>query len=167
MSNDKMSNDNILDKLKTILKCNICKDLFYLPITLECQDTICKMCLDKHLNKSKNKKMECPICFKPSFYPPVQNYKIWDIISKIFPEEIKSREEEYLKFENNKSDEAKIRDEIIKTNWRDLINKKIKNANRSNNNLNTTIQTFQLNDLQENNLHENLNLEGIIQQLIL
>jgi hypothetical protein len=110
-------------QIKNTLTCSFCKKLFHYPITLQCQDTFCKNCLK--IYKFKTKKSECPKCHKDSFYPPIQNIKLWDLIGKLFPEEIKLRDEEVSRTTPKLTEEEEIKEDIIKNNWRDVINKKM------------------------------------------
>jgi len=114
------------NKLKECLKCLLCNKILYQPITLHCQDTFCKLCLQKYNHKTK--KSNCPKCLKPTFNPMIQNFKLCDLINKIFPEETRKREEELNALKNKLSPDEKlkedIKDEIIKNNWRNIVNKK-------------------------------------------
>jgi hypothetical protein len=110
-------------QIKNILTCSFCKKLLHYPITLQCQDTFCKNCLK--IYKYKTKKTDCPKCHKDSFYPPIQNIKLWDLIGKLFPDEIKLRDEEVSRTNPKLTEEEQIKEDIIKNNWRDVINKKM------------------------------------------
>ncbi len=114
------------NKLKDCLKCLLCERIFYQPITLHCQDTFCKSCLQKYNNTTK--KNNCPKCLKPTFNPMILNFKLCDLINKIFPEETKKREEEFNAIKNKLTPDEKlkedIKEEIIKNNWRNIVNKK-------------------------------------------
>jgi hypothetical protein len=110
-------------QIKGILTCSFCKKLFHYPITLQCQDTFCKNCLQ--IYKFKTKKTDCPKCHKDSFYPPIQNIKLWDLITKLFPDEIKVRDVDVSRTTPRLTEEEQIKEDIIKNNWRDIINKKM------------------------------------------
>ena len=113
------------EKIFNIVKCHLCNKILYQPITLHCQDTFCKPCLKTY--SMKTSKQECPKCHKPAFYQPVNNFKLWDLINKLFPDVVKAREEEIKKFTAKLSQVEEIKEEIIKNNWRDVINKKQSN----------------------------------------
>ncbi len=113
--------DNKKKIAKNLLKCSLCFRLYHNPITLFCQDTFCKSCLKNYT--LKNKIEDCPKCHKQSFYPPINNFKLWDLINKLFPEDVTSRELELTRITPKLTDEEIIKEEIIKNNWRDIINK--------------------------------------------
>lgn len=122
-----MLNDSIKLKIKEILTCTLCSKLLCNPVTLHCQDTFCQSCIK--LYSLKTKQQDCPECHKPSFYQPIHNFKLCDIINKLFPKEIKQREEEILRNTPPMTEEEKIKEEIIKNNWREIVNKKSNNNN--------------------------------------
>ena len=115
-------------KIQNLLKCSLCSRLLYQPVTLHCQDTFCRHCLKNY--EIKTKKQDCPKCHKLSFYQPINNFKIWDLINKLFPNEIKAREEEIKKFSAKLTEIDEIKEEIIKNNWRDIVNKKTNQTNQ-------------------------------------
>ena len=116
------------NKLRKCLTCTICNKLFYYPITLHCQDTFCQSCINTI--KLKTKKSECPKCKKSTIIVPVYNYNMMDIIQKIFPDETKLRENEINKTQPVLNNEEQIKQNLIKSNWREIINKhKIKTDN--------------------------------------
>jgi len=125
-----MINESIKLKIKEILTCKLCLKLLYNPVTLHCQDTFCQSCIK--LYSIKTKKQDCPGCHQPSFYQPIHNFKLCDIINKLFPNEVKDRENEVLKHMPQMTEEEKIKEDIIKSNWREIVNKK---TNSNNNNL--------------------------------
>jgi len=51
-----------------ILRCEICNDLLYQPMTLICQHTFCYHCLS--IGKSTNSMKECPLCRLKLELPP-------------------------------------------------------------------------------------------------
>ena len=110
------------NKLKECLSCTLCKKIFHYPVTLYCQDNFCKSCLKKYIIKTN--KQNCPSCQKSYFNPPIHNFKIHDLINILFPEEFKQRQIEISKNEPKLTEEEEIKEEIIKNNWRDVINKK-------------------------------------------
>ena len=110
------------NKIRKCLTCSLCKKLFYYPVTLYCQDTFCKLCLKNYMIKTNKK--DCPLCHKSSFVPPIHNFKIHDIITKLFTEENKIMEVAFLKNQTKLTEEEQIKEDIIKNNWRDIINKK-------------------------------------------
>ncbi len=114
-------NQETKNKLRKCLTCTLCNKLFYYPVTLHCQDTFCQSCID--MIKLKTKKSECPTCKKSTMIVPVHNYNLMDVIQKIFPEEIKSREVEINKNKPVLNTEEQIKQNIIKANWREIINK--------------------------------------------
>ncbi len=129
-----MSSDLSIDqirKLKECLTCSLCKKLFYYPITLHCQDTFCQSCLK--LNSLKNKANNCPKCKKHAFVPPIHNFKIWELINQIFPKEVSDRGKEIEKNMPKLTDEELVKEEIIKNNWRDIVNKKSSTQNQQQN----------------------------------
>jgi hypothetical protein len=111
-----------INKIKEILTCSLCSKLLYQPLTLHCQETFCRPCLK--IYSSKTQKQDCPNCHKPAFYQPINNFKLWDLINKIFPSDVKAREEELAKVQPKLTEEEEIKEEIIKNNWRDIVNKK-------------------------------------------
>jgi hypothetical protein len=123
--------------LKNVLKCPLCFRLYHNPITLFCQDTFCKSCIKNYT--LKNKKEDCPKCHKHSFYPPINNFKLWDLINKLYPDDVKSRELELSRITPKLTDEEEIKDNIIKSNWRDVINKKTSTTNPSQQQINQFI----------------------------
>ena len=138
-----MSIDNITKlKIKNILKCSLCSSLLHQPVTLHCQDTFCRHCLKNY--EIKTKKQDCPQCHKLSFYQPINNFKIWDWINKLFPNEVKAREEEIKKLLPKLTEIEEIKEEIIKNNWRDIINKKSNQLNQLNQPNNHQMQQFQM-----------------------
>jgi hypothetical protein len=118
--NNEITNDQI-NKLKTCLTCSLCKKLFYLPVTLHCQDTFCSNCLK--ISSIKNNS-SCPTCKKNIFVPPVHNYKIWELITKIFPDDVLIREKELSNLMPKLTEQDIVKEELIKNNWRDVVNKK-------------------------------------------
>jgi hypothetical protein len=122
-------NNDVKIKIKKILTCSLCSKLFHNPVTLHCQETFCQHCIK--LYSIKSKKQDCPNCHKDSFYQPIHNFKLWDLINKIFPNEVKAREEEIKKNMPKISQEEQIKEEIIKNNWREIVNKK-NNTNQPN-----------------------------------
>lgn len=120
-------NQETKNKLRKCLTCMLCNKLFYYPVTLHCQDTFCQSCID--MIKLKTKKSECPKCKKSTMIVPVHNYNLMDVIQKIFPEETKSREVEINKNKPVLNTEEQIKQNIIKANWREIINKHNKTNN--------------------------------------
>ncbi len=121
------------NKIRQCLTCTLCKKLFYYPVTLYCQDSFCKSCLKNYTMKTNKK--DCPSCHNETFIPPIHNFKICDIINKIFPDEIKDREIEINKTQSKLTEEEQIKEEIIKNNWREIVNK-YKNDSNNNNGFN-------------------------------
>jgi len=103
--------------LLEILKCSLCHELLYQPVTLFCQDTFCKACLVKLPTN------ECPTCRRKFFRPPISNFKLLGLIEKVFPEEIQKRKE-FVDELPSPSEEELLKEQIIKSSWRDVINKK-------------------------------------------
>ncbi len=123
-------NDEKRNKLKSCLSCTLCKKILHYPITLYCQDNFCKSCLKNYILKTNNK--NCPSCKSSYFVPPIHNFKIHDLIIELFPEEFKERQLEINKNQPKLSDEELIKEEIIKNNWRDVINKNYNFVNPQN-----------------------------------
>lgn len=72
------------DDLESTLKCEICGDLLYQPMTLLCQHTFCYHCLE--LGKSMKTLKECPLCKLKLEIPlnPPQNNLISEIEKIIY-----------------------------------------------------------------------------------
>ena len=119
------------NKLRECLSCSPCKKIFHYPVTLFCQDNFCKSCLKNYIIKTN--KQNCPICQKYYLSLPIHNFKINDLINILFPEDFKKREIEISQNELKLSEEEQIKEEIIKNNWRNIINKK--NDNEQSNNV--------------------------------
>jgi hypothetical protein len=82
------------------------------------------------MNQERKNKNTCPKCNRQYFRPPISNFKVSDLIDKLFPEEIKIRKDEIDKLP--KLDEKEeLKEEIIKSSWRDVINKKKPSNNGS------------------------------------
>ena len=121
--NKEITNDQMI-KLKTCLTCSICNKLLYLPITLHCQDTFCCTCLKIYNMKNNSNCSNCPKCKKNIFVPPVHNYKIWELITKLFSDEVLIREKETSNLMPKLTEQELIKEELIKNHWRDVVNKK-------------------------------------------
>ncbi len=123
-------NEEKKNKLKACLSCTLCKKILHYPVTLYCQDNFCKSCLKNYILKTNFK--NCPSCKTSYFIPPVHNFKIHDLIVELFPEEYQERELEINKNQPKLTEEESIKEEIIKNNWRDVINGKNNNFNITN-----------------------------------
>lgn len=64
-----------------ILRCEICNDLLYQPMTLICQHTFCYHCLS--IGKSTNSMKECPLCRLKLELPPNPNQTSNNLLSQI------------------------------------------------------------------------------------
>lgn len=80
---------DLQNNLEELLKCSICTDIFYEPITLLCQHSFCKKCLD---NSNTNK---CPYCNLKIFVPPQVNYVLQALAYKFFSRRIRRKKEKY------------------------------------------------------------------------
>jgi hypothetical protein len=124
----------------------VCQKLLYQPVTLFCQDTFCQSCLVTQERQNNN---SCPKCKRQYFRPPVINFKLSGLIDKIFSEEIKARKEELAKLPVP-DEKENLKDEIIKSSWRDVINKK-KPSNNGSVQLNTDVFFLPINTQYLNN----------------
>lgn len=104
-------------ELLETFQCSMCNELLYQPVTLFCQDTFCQSCLARLPTN------ECPSCNRKFFRTPVSNFKLCGFIEKMFPEEFQKRKEIIEKLPTL-SEEEILREDIVKSSWRDVINKK-------------------------------------------
>lgn len=84
--------------LEELLKCGICHDMLYQPITILCQHTFCMTCINK------NTQNICPLC-KMAYIPSYKNNKnniLQEIIKTILPDDSAKREKEFI--ENTRID---------------------------------------------------------------
>lgn len=69
-------------EVEECLKCDVCKDTFYDPITLLCQHTFCSFCLSSL--------KECPMCRLKLHLPKQRNQLMTDLIEVLYgPEKLK------------------------------------------------------------------------------
>ena len=80
-ANENDQNINICD----LLTCPICKDIFYDPVTLICQHSFCKYCL----NQSNSKR--CPMCRLNTFIPPIKNNILDDLAKTMYSEKYENK----------------------------------------------------------------------------
>jgi len=123
-----------LNKIKKLLVCFICRDILYEPTTLYCQHTFCNECLEK---LEENSLVECPLCHHKGLLVPSHNYKINEIIEKIFTkEELKLRLERYNNHNKQYNTiDREMKRQIKKEVWYNEINQdKTKNNNNNQNN---------------------------------
>jgi hypothetical protein len=138
---------NKKNELIKCLKCPVCQKLLCQPVTLFCQDTFCQSCLITRERQNNNH--TCPTCKLQYFRPPIANFKLSELIDKLFPEEIKIRKEEIEKLPKPDEKET-LKEEIIKSTWRDVINKK-KSTNNGQVQLNADVFFLPINTQNLNN----------------
>jgi hypothetical protein len=120
------------DKIRKLLHCPICHDILLDPVTLYCQHTYCLECLEEF---EENSSVKCPNkkCQSKVFLAPSHNYKIKEIIEKMFSQkELDTRKEKQKKKSDNP--EKNIKRQIRKEVWHNVINSQISNQNAGNNN---------------------------------
>ncbi len=98
---------NNLDILKELVKCVICKNTLYKPVTLDCQHSFCKSCIINVTTK------ECPMCrdyylVLPSHY----NNLLDDLSSKIDETNYRESGEDSELRMKRYNDREEIRNEI-------------------------------------------------------
>jgi len=75
-------------KVKELLECSICFEIFKEPVTLNCQHTFCKNCINKVISK------KCPLCNDLIKIPPRQNIILDSMIQSLFKK--KSEQKTYV-----------------------------------------------------------------------
>lgn len=116
-----------ISKIQKLLKCRLCQDILLEPVTLYCQHTFCNHCLEL---LEENSLVTCPSCNHKGLLVPTHNYKIKELIEKIFTkEELRERidryQEKLSKETNNR--EKEIKRQIRKEVWHNEINKEKSN----------------------------------------
>lgn len=96
---------HLTDALRNELDCQVCYALMLNPLTTSCGHTFCQGCVLRVLDHSNL----CPICRRMIHrvgYVPGQpdNEHISGLIAKLFPEQLKSRQEAATKEENTLND---------------------------------------------------------------
>jgi hypothetical protein len=120
MSSDSETEDVIVQNpLEDALKCAICVETFYKPVTLLCQHSFCSKCL---------KKMEarkCPMCKVGFVIPAEYNRSMDQIIEHLFPLEYeeKKKEEENEKYEVDERE--KIKDKLHKELYNQILDARL------------------------------------------
>jgi hypothetical protein len=128
--NNKYLNKLQINKIKKLLICSICRDILYEPTTLYCQHTFCNNCLEKI---EENSMVECPLCHHKGLIIPSHNYKIKEVIEKIFTkDELTLRQERYNKHKTFSTIDKEIKRKIRNEVWYNEINKD-KSKNNNNN----------------------------------
>jgi hypothetical protein len=71
-----------LPKLKNVITCGICMDIFAIPHILECGHSYCFFCLQSWFLKGRNeqKSLQCPCCRHCLTTPPYQNLAMQEFI---------------------------------------------------------------------------------------
>jgi len=110
-----------LIEIKKYLKCTMCSDIFLDPVTLFCQHTFCSLCLE---NKVKKSMVTCHECQYQSFVSPTSNFKIKELIEHLYTKtELDLRLKRSETFDISKEcKESKLKREIRKNVWRNVIN---------------------------------------------
>lgn len=97
--------DSPSDKIEEIddFKCVVCRDILIDPVTLACQHTFCRLCIDPSMHETSTLNLNCFICRTPyKILPGNTNNLIESIIIKLYPKlyakrliEIKDQVKEY------------------------------------------------------------------------
>lgn len=136
--NQRELNQTQLNQIKKLLICSLCNDILLEPVTLYCQDTFCNHCLEL---LEENSLVQCPKCNQKGLLVPTHNYKIKEIIEKVFTkEQLEAREKRYQEMVSKKgnnqkattSRELEIKRQIRKEVWHNEINKSKSNNNGNN-----------------------------------
>ena len=101
----------ILEILEENLKCGICKDILYHPVTLLCQHTFCNYCLsccnDNH----------CPICRKIFIMPKGYNKELNHVIKSLYRDKYKEKSKDI----SREIDESRRKNEIFEEIYEEII----------------------------------------------
>jgi hypothetical protein len=148
-----------IDDFNQTLKCEICNDLLYKPMTLLCQHTFCYHCLE--IGKSMKTLKECPLCKLKLEIPEVvpQNNLISEIEKIIFGNEhFKSIEARVNEEQLQRQLEPQVRQEIQEALKKTILKSKKEDYKNININLNSTHNQIlpepstNNNNIQRNNL---------------
>jgi hypothetical protein len=116
-------NSELKKSINDELKCPICQDLLYHPVTLFCQHSFCKLCLKRYKKENPTKKASCPMCKLKIFIPPIQNTTLNNIIDLTNEKENLEKINKYKQKEELKeSMYSQVREEIRDEIWRTTIN---------------------------------------------
>lgn len=106
-----VKNENKNNSVEDLLSCAICYDVFIDPVTLMCQHSFCKKCLD---NSNTN---ACPICKLRMFIPPQHNITLDKLTQMLLLEKYNIKKKTINDDELEKNLEKKIKEQI----WREVI----------------------------------------------
>ena len=90
------------------LKCSVCQDMLFMPMTLACQHNFCRDCIDG----LRDARHMCPMCKDKSLFPGEYNRAFDAVISATCPERHKRRADRMSNMETAKSAAQRIEREI-------------------------------------------------------
>lgn len=102
ISTRSQEDEDLVDKVKDLLTCEICKEIFNEPVTLLCNHTYCQYCIHKLIEQGEVKQKHevilmssnfetansCPKCMLKIWLPPLKhvNYTLRDLIKTLYGE---------------------------------------------------------------------------------
>lgn len=115
-----------MEPLQEELKCPVCRDLVYKPITLLCQHSLCKECA---IALPKN---SCPICNTNFVLPGEWNRMLDEVSSFINKESYEQRQKAESLKEFEKDEKQKIKDKLYREIYANVINRSVNNYKKNN-----------------------------------
>ena len=116
--NNELSNNEI--------QCAICQDILVRPVTLLCQHTFCRYCIESYTDKAtkdetdeegfqvlKDRIARCPLCKCVIVVPPNDNFVLCDLLEKHYSQEYQKALEERTKSIKKKNVENQLRKELF------------------------------------------------------
>jgi len=87
-----------------LLKCGICLDTLYIPVSLSCGHSFCRLCLANVVVMTRNEffgRFRCPYCKSIACNKCMSrfaiNHSLWAVIQQVFPDALKTRNKQQAK----------------------------------------------------------------------
>ena len=164
ISTDEILKDEILNETHEI-QCTICQNILVRPVTLLCQHTFCRECIETYVDKVtkdetdeegfqvfKDRIVRCPLCKCVIVVPPNDNFVLCDLLEKHYSHEYQKALME--RAEKCKKEKVKNRlrkelfnalvEETVVGNNHNQFNPNQFNPNRTNPNRTNPIRTIRL-----------------------
>jgi len=110
--------DAVIADHRDDLTCTVCREIMYKPVTLICQHSFCRVCIERMQQKS------CPLC-RVNFVMPVEyNRPLGSIAGKCFPTEYEKSCLEEEMYEYAKTAQQRIETEL----YRQIFNQATANS---------------------------------------
>lgn len=144
--------DETMNETPNIIQCTICQDILVRPVTLLCQHTFCRYCIESYTEQStkdetdeegfqvlKDHIARCPLCKCVIVVPPNDNFVLCDLLEKHYSQEYQKALDERTKSLKKKNVENQLRKELFNALVEETI---VQNPPSNLRNNNTTIRMY-------------------------